>query len=579
MISLSYLNKLILFVIIFIAVILHSSLAEDEPADIWQNNETETETTNQISNEEDVTIESPILSEDINKIVVKIDEDTIKEDRQSVIGIFDPEEHNFNLNMWTETDGEEIKKTLTRINKLKLSKSSEDLLFLVLFTNSYPPKKNLNAEDFLKIKVNWLIERNRVEDLETLLRTNPEVGQNSKAVKYLINEYLSSANIKSACEKINYIDRKVQNNYLEKFTIYCLINSDRKEEANLIYDLLKERGFKDKFFEDKINFLLGITETTNQKILDDNLLNFYFSHITSDNFQYEPKDNTDKYIWKYLSSANLIQIDNFENEEIIQTYEQAAAQNSFENDEIFKIYLKMNFNFNQLINAQEIYKNLPTYKARALIYQSILLTDTVEKKIDLAFLLKDLFIKDKMLTVYVEELSNILRSIDPDKIPDNYIDLVKQNLDNNLNLKIKFDNDILHRSKVIRHFLENNVKLSRTEKDFKTIYKKIKKNKKYFISIKDIIVLESLLADGISLPEDLNYNELSSELTVPANLQDLVNQNEIGLIMLKIVEIIGEDNVSNLDPETIYFLNRILNELNLKKIRNSILSGALPKRV
>ena len=579
MIRLSYLNKLILFVIIFIVVILHSSLAEDEPADIWQNNETETETTNQISNEEDVTIESPILSEDINKIVVKIDEDTIKEDRQSVIGIFDPEEHNFNLNMWTKTDGEEIKKTLTRINKLKLSKSSEDLLFLVLFTNSYPPKKNLNAEDFLKIKVNWLIERNRVEDLETLLRTNPEVGQNSKAVKYLINEYLSSANIKSACEKINYIDRKVQNNYLEKFTIYCLINSDRKEEANLIYDLLKERGFKDKFFEDKINFLLGITETTNQKILDDNLLNFYFSHITSDNFQYEPKDNTDKYIWKYLSSANLIQIDNFENEEIIQTYEQAAAQNSFENDEIFKIYLKMNFNFNQLINAQEIYKNLPTYKARALIYQSILLTDTVEKKIDLAFLLKDLFIKDKMLIVYVEELSNILRSIDPDKIPDNYTDLVKQNLDNNLNLKIKFDNDILHRSKVIRHFLENNVKLSRTEKDFKTIYKKIKKNKKYFISIKDIIVLESLLADGISLPEDLNYNELSSELTVPANLQDLVNQNEIGLIMLKIVEIIGEDNVSNLDPETIYFLNRILNELNLKKIRNSILSGALPKRV
>ena len=49
--------------------------------------------------------------------------------------------------------------------------------------------------------------------------------------------------------------------------------------------------------------------------------------------------------------------------------------------------------------------------------------------------------------------------------------------------------------------------------------------------------------------------------------------------MLKIVEIIGEDDVSDLDPETIYFLNRILNELNLKKIRNSILSEALPKRV
>ena len=82
------------------------------------------------------------------------------------------------------------------------------------------------------------------------MKTNPEVGKNPKAVKYLIDEYLSSANIKSACEKINFIDRNVQNNYLEKFSIYCLINNDRKEEAQLIFDLLKERGFNDKFFDD-----------------------------------------------------------------------------------------------------------------------------------------------------------------------------------------------------------------------------------------------------------------------------------------------------------------------------------------
>ena len=49
--------------------------------------------------------------------------------------------------------------------------------------------------------------------------------------------------------------------------------------------------------------------------------------------------------------------------------------------------------------------------------------------------------------------------------------------------------------------------------------------------------------------------------------------------MLKIVEIIGEDKISEVDPETIYFLNNILNDLNLKKIRNNILSEALPVRV
>ena len=95
----------------------------------------------------------------------------------------------------------------------------------------------------------------------------------------------------------------------------------------------------------------------------------------------------------------------------------------------------------------------------------------------------------------------------------------------------------------------------------------------------DIIVLESLKYDGVSLPEDLDFGSVSSQLTIPQNLKDLVNQKQTGLVMLKIIEIIGEDDIRDLDPETIYFLNRILNKLNLKKIRNNILSETLPVRV
>ena len=579
MISLSHLNKSILFAIFFIILIFNTAFGEDEPADIWKDKKNQNEQNNESDNEKDITIESPIISEDVSKIIIKIDDNKIEDSTRSVVGIFDPEENNFNLNMWLNSDGKDIKNVLKRINKLKLSKLSEDLLFQILFTNAYSPKINLNSEEFLKIKINWLIEKNRIQDLEVLLKKNPEVGQSSKAIKFLIDEYLSSADIKSACEKTSFIDRELQNTYLEKFTIYCLIHNDRKDEAQLIFDIIKDRGFKDKFFEDKINFLLGTTDRTEQKILDNNLFNFYLSHVTIDNIQYEPNDTTDKYVWRYLSSANLIQTDSFENEDVISTFEKAAAKNTLNNDEIFKIYLKMDFNFNQLINAKEIYKNLPSYKARALIYQSILLTDNVETKINLSFLLKDLFMKDELLDVYTEELANILKSIDPNEIPEDYKELVAQNQNINLTKKIKFDNDILHRSKVIKHFLDNNTKLSRTEKDFKTVYKKIKKNKKYFISIMDIIVLESLATDGISLPDDLDYTEISSQLTVPENLQNLASQNQIGLIMLKIVEIIGEDHIRDLDPETLYFLNKILNDLNLKKIRNSILSEALPSKV
>ena len=578
MISLLHLNKLKEITIFFTILIFNSAFAATN-VDIWKKQENQSEQSNPTSNETEITIESPILSDDESKISTKIDEQKINRD-QTVIGIFDPEKNNFSLNMWSSTDGEDIKKILKRINKLKLSKLSEDLLFQVLFTNAYSPKTNLNSKEFLKIKIDWLIKNRRFRDLETLLKKNPEVGRESKAIKFLINEYLSSAEIKMACEKVSFISRNLQNNYLDKFTIYCLINDDRKDEAQMVFELLKERGLKDKFFENKINFLLGLTETTDQKVLDNNLLNFYLSHITSNNFEYKPNDKTDKYIWRYLSSANLVKVNTFEDENVILIYEKAAATNSFENEEIFNIYKQILFTVDQLINVEEVYKNLSGYKARALVYQSLLLSDNIERKLYLTFLLKDLFIKDNLFNVYYEELSNILKDIDSNKIPESYQELVKQNLDKHLSIaQVKFDNDILHRSKVIKHFLDNNEKISRTEKDFKTVYKKIKRNKKYFISIKDIIVLESLQVDGVTLPKDLDYKSLSLQLTIPKNLAELVNQNQTGLLMLKIIEIIGEDDIRDLDPETIYFLNRILNDMNLKKIRNNILSEALPVRV
>ena len=580
MTSLLRLNKFTKTIFFLTSIIFVPSLSI-AAVDIWEKKVSNTNESNQVDDAEKVIKENPKLSDEKNEENFAIDEEEISASNQSIIGIFDPEINEFNLNLWSQSNGEDIKRILKRINKIKLSKFSEDLLFRVLFTNAYPPRKNLTSEEFLKIKINWLIKKRRFKDLEVLLKNNNEVGKQPRVIKFLINEYLSSSDIRGACEKSTFINKDVKNNYLDKFLIYCLINEDRKEEAQLLFDLAKERGLKDSFFEDKINFLLGITDKTTNKILDNNLLNFYLSHITSENFIFEPNDKTDKYIWRYLSSANLLQNNSFENEEIVITYEQAAASNSFENDEVFKIYLRMYFNFNQLLNVEETYKILPKYKARALIYQSILLSTNVERKLYLTFLLKDLFAKDKLLSIYTDELSIILKSIDPDKIPENYLTLVEKNIEQNVmsRKKIKFENDVLHRSKVIKHFLDKNSKKSKTEKDLKEVYKKIKKNKKYFISIKDIVVLESLKIDGIVLPKELNLSELSEQLTIPDNLVDLVSQKQTGLVMLKIIEIIGEDNIYDLDPETIYFLNKILNELNLKKIRNDILSETLPLRV
>ena len=59
---------------------------------------------------------------------------------------------------------------------------------------------------------------------------------------------------------------------MEKFKIYCLIFNEKKSQAQLLLDLLREQQQSDKFFDEKINFLLGISQNTSNKISEKNLL-------------------------------------------------------------------------------------------------------------------------------------------------------------------------------------------------------------------------------------------------------------------------------------------------------------------
>ena len=145
----------------------------------------------------------------------------------------------------------------------------------------------MQNDEFLDLKINWMIKNDRVDLIEQFLKQNDTFPYKKKIIQYLVDTNISKANIKEGCEKINFIDKNIKDSYLEKFKIYCLV-FDNKNEAQLLFDLLKEQNQSDKFFNDKLNYLLGITDKTSSKVKDDNLLNFYLSSVTIKNFKYEP---------------------------------------------------------------------------------------------------------------------------------------------------------------------------------------------------------------------------------------------------------------------------------------------------
>ena len=70
-----------------------------------------------------------------------------------------------------------------------------------------------------------------------------------------------------------------------------------------------------------------------------------------------------------------------------------------------------------------------------------------------------------------------------------------------------------------------------------------------------------------------------NESEVPTDIQVMVNNNEKGLSLLRIAEVIGQDELERIDEDTIYFIIRALNQLNIDLIRNRILLKVLPLKV
>jgi hypothetical protein len=129
------------------------------------------------------------------------------------------------------------------------------------------------------------------------------------------------------------------------------------------------------------------------------------------------------------------------------------------------------------------------------------------------------------------------------------------------------------------NYFKEDVNIKNIEKDLENLLKKIKKDKKYFFSIKDIILLESLIADGVQIPKKYNNIYEVIDPNIPDYIQILINQEETGLFLLRLVQIIGEDKITDMDPETLYFIITCLNKLDIDQLRNHILLKVLPLKV
>ena len=587
---LKLLNKTYLSILIIFLFSMVNSFSENEPVDIWNIDKDQIKENSE--NKELISItESDLETGKIDvfkmqtkdsSVSIKVDE-TLNSKEIKIIGLYDPEDFDLKINMWSNSNGDQLKYLFSNLAKINLSQDASELMNIVLLTNAYYPNKNINEKDFLKIKSDWLIKHNNLELIEEYLIKNDILNLHPKLTKYLVDKHLSVSELDKACRVFINNSEPIKNDYLSKFNIYCLIKNGKKDEAQLIFELKKELGFNEQYFENKINYIFGYTNEVDGIISEKNILEFHLAHKTNPEFYFEPKENTNPLIWKYLAASNLLyQTDEIDLNELekIKLVEYATHNKNYLEDDLFQIYKRFQFNIDQLLNAKAVFKSLTSIESRALLYQTVLLESDINKKIELMKLLKDAFIKDKIGDAFEKKLKDLLKEIELDQVSSEHTSFYLENIDTDekKQTKIKYNDDILHQSKLIKYFI-GDYNQTKIEKDVNNFLKKIKRDKKYIISKKDIILIESLKSDGIKIDKkyDNLYKILDSEM--PTDIQVMINNNEPASTILRIIEVIGQDDLTTLDEDTLYFIISALNQLNIDTLRNKILLKVLPLKV
>ena len=584
---LKLLNKKYFSILIFYLLSSINTFAEDKPVDIWNLEKKETDIlaeTNISDSNQNISTGNSIYDMQSNKKTdpIKLDLDVASKEI-NIVGLYDPAEYGLSIDMWSNSDGLKLKSLFENINKYSLSQDASEIMNISMLTNAYYPNQNISEQEFLKFKSDWLIKNSNLDLIEEYLIKNQTINLHPELTRFLVDTYLSDSNIKKSCEIFSNITKPIEDDYLSKFNLYCLINYGKNEEAQLILDLKKELGFQDDYYENKISYLFGYVEDADKTISEKSILDFHLAHRTNSEFSFEPNVDTPKFIWQYLSASNLlfnIQEIEITDKDKISVIEKAVHDKNYLEKDLFEFYKKFQFNISQLLNTQEAYKTLSPIEGRALLYQRTLLTEEPNLKLELMKTLKDVFNKDEIGNAFDEELKRFLNQISEDDVPSNYTTFYNSysKTEKVRDKKIKFNNKVLHQSKLVNYFNGDYAK-SQIEQDLEKFLKKIKKDKKYFLSKKDIIFLEALKSDGIQISKKYDSLYEIKESEMPADIQFMIENNEIGAALLRVIEVIGPEKIENLDEDTVYFIINTLNQLNVDLIRNKLLLKILPLKV
>ena len=505
-----------------------------------------------------------------------------KETNEVIFGIYDPATTGIPVNFWSGID-----------SKLFQGLSSDLLSNPNSFATNYIIKKiffskvNLSEFDdkgmsYLNFISLFLAKQKDIDLIDSVINQNNLLLNNEKLLNYLINDNFASYEIKKTCKYATQLGAEISNFELQKFKVFCLVQAKENRKALAQLELMKEAGFKDSFFVQKINYLQGMLLSKKGIENTDSLLNIHLSILSDPEFNpsysiFKNNLNKKKYFFKSPLVEKVVDKNNTlesgyttEDEfELIKFLESGSDANIFPIDKLLPFYKKIIFGIDDLLSPLETYSKYHPSKGRALLYQAILLTRDPEQKLAFMLELKKNYIQNKTPALANALYFQLVKNINKKYLSKDLSSKI-QTYNENSNKKItsgETNSAYLHTSDVISLLAEK--KINKKKVKVLNKFSKLVAKNKYSLNEKDLAMIYLLSEKKISLPGELKKSLSSDEIYIPNKIYNLLEKNQLDLATVELLRLIKSLKESKKDyVRDFRIINKIFDRLGFDLLKN-----------
>ena len=580
------LNNLLLNILFCSVVIAQSAIAETR--DIWQQSKSIKPSENKNLEIENKNELPPINLNQSNKTelqISSINQSALdNENKEVVFGIYDPKLTNINIDFWKPISSEVFNNFSSEIFKNEYSVSTSKLINRIFFS-----KTNLSHLDdkglaYLNFVSTYLAKTKDSKLIDAVIDQNNLLLNNEKLLDFLVNNYFTSYQIDKACKYAVNMGAEIKNFELQKFKIFCLVKNKENKKALANLELMRESGFKDDFFIQKINYLLGMLLARQGEENTDTLLNIHLSSLANPDFNpsftvFKNDASKTKYFFNspFISKSPIfnnkqdsLTDDDFE---LIRFLEEGSNIESFPLEKLYALYKKIVFKIDDLLVPNEAFSKYHPVKGRALLYQSILLTRDQQQRLKLIELIKDNYSKNNLAKLGNKVYFSFISSIDKKYLSNEVIQKIFENSQNSKPNNTKVLNNVkyFHQSDVVTLLFDKKIK--QNQKKNLEQFASLLDSKKYQATEKDIVLATLLAEQKTNLPSGLKKIINTDEIYIPNKIYDMIERKEYSKATLELVLLTQKLQDSKDYARDFLIIIKILDRLNFSLIKQEFINS------